>query len=216
MNDYNRPASFSILPEVVKNLLIINGLFFLARLTPLVSDFTDAYMPLFYIETPQFRVWQFITYMFMHADITHILFNMFGLWMFGSVLENLWGPKKFLTYYLLGGIGAALFHFAYTAFMIHVLNAVPSGLIILGASGAVYALLIAYGIMFPNNYIYLYFFVPIKAKYFVWLLIAFDLIGGLSGTGNVAHFAHIGGGITGAAILLFWKSKGRLYNNRTF
>jgi membrane associated rhomboid family serine protease len=242
-----RPGGFSVLPLVVKNLLIINGLFFLATIA-LESMGIDLYkhLALYYPASKQFGVWQFVSYMFMHGGFTHILFNMFALWMFGNVLENVWGPKRFLNYYLVTGIGAGITHLviAYIriassgyelspdqfemvfnegfqvlqsgrnysdpamGFYNMVLN-VPT----VGASGAVFGILLAFGMMFPNSLIYIYFAFPIKAKYFVILYGAIELISGISNRpgDNVAHFAHLGGMLFGFALIMYWKKKGKLF-----
>lgn len=214
MNDYHRPNSFNVLPLVIKNLLIINGLVYLASLTPQIGQYTLHYLPLYYFELPDFIPTQFITYQFVHDPngIGHILFNMFSLWMFGSVLENIWGPKKFLFFYLVSGIGAGLFNMLYTWFIIHYMpDAASVAGVMIGASGAIYGLLLAYAFLFPDNYLNLYFFIPVKAKYFVIGLIVLDLAGGLFANDGIAHFAHIGGALTGLIILLIWKSQRKLW-----
>lgn len=207
-----------MLPPVVKNLLIINGLlflptFFLFYLIPgeTLYDlvvFQRKYLALYFPASESFRVWQFITYMFMHADLTHIFFNMFALWMFGNVLENVWGPKRFLNYYLITGIGAAAVYMLWT-----LLKGGPFDVPMLGASGAVFGLLLAFGMMFPNSTIYVFFALPIKAKYFVIIYGVLELVLGLSNNmnDNIAHFAHLGGMITGYAVFMYWKRKGTLY-----
>ena len=232
------PSGFGFLPPVVKNLLIINVLFFLATevLRPTMNiDLTDI-LGLHYFAAQKFEPYQFITYMFMHGGFSHILFNMFALWMFGTVLEQVWGPKKFLLYYVITGIGAALVHYlvfyfeitpvlnsidgflanpdlatlqqfatnhkfnlsrssdeleqAFNAFQLNyrTLQQDPNSMqamqesvnfvalyrehflnlpVVVGASGAIYGLLLAFGMLFPNSLIYVYFFIPMKAKWFV-------------------------------------------------
>lgn len=243
-----RPGGFSVLPMVVKNLLIINALFFLATMA-LESFGIDLYksLALYYPTSKQFGIWQFVTYMFMHGGFSHILFNMFALWMFGNVLENAWGPKRFLNYYLVTGIGAGITHLLVAYIRLaasdYILtpdqfdlvysegfNVLQSGrnysdaamgfynLIMnvptVGASGAVFGILLAFGMMFPNSLIYVYFAIPIKAKYFVILYGAIELISGISNKSgdNVAHFAHLGGMLFGYAIIIYWKKKGTLYS----
>ena len=238
---------FSHLPEVVKNLLIINGLFFLATWTLQNQgiDLTKIFA-LHQFQSPDFRPHQLITHMFMHADFTHLLFNMFALWMFGKTLENMWGGKRFLTYYMITGFGAALIYIGYLQFQINVISSnidleTYNRLIIegnqlldngknyldpilgklnllinipmLGASGAVYGLLLAFGMLFPNSLIYLYFAIPIKAKYFVGGIGVLALISGIGNNpgDNVAHFAHLGGMIFGIILLKYWKKKGDIY-----
>jgi len=212
-NSYQRPGSFNILPLVIKNLLIINGLLFLASITPTISDYILRYLPLYYFELPYFGPWQLVTYQFIHdpGGIGHLFFNMLSLWMFGSILENFWGARKFIIFYLASGIGAAVFHMLYTYIAIHYMPQLGAAPILIGASGSIYGLLVAYAFMFPDSYINLYFFIPIKAKYFMWILIAIDLFGGFFSNDNVAHFAHIGGAITGFIILLIWKRSGKLW-----
>ena len=238
---------FNHLPEVVKNLLIINGLFFLATLA-LQSRGVDlsTVFALHQFQSPDFKPHQLITHMFMHADFTHLLFNMFALWMFGKTLENMWGGKRFLTYYMITGFGAALIYIGYLQFQINVISSnidleTYNRLIIegnqlldngknyldpilgklnllinipmLGASGAVYGLLLAFGMLFPNSLIYLYFAIPIKAKYFVGGIGVLALISGIGNNpgDNVAHFAHLGGMIFGIILLKYWKKKGDIY-----
>lgn len=195
-----RPRQFQELPLVVKNLLIINVVLFIAKKALASKIDLDMYLDLFPIGTTYFKPFQFITYMFMHADLGHIFLNMLALYMFGSILESIWGPKRFLNYYLLCGLGAAALQIGISYF-----NNQPS--VLLGASGAVFGLLVAFAMMFPNTYLNLYFFIPIKAKY---LVIGYGLIELFSGFANqagdnVAHFAHLGGLIVGAIIMLIWK-----------
>ena len=146
------------------------------------------------IPTGRFRIWQLFTYMFMHANIEHIFFNMFALWMFGYVLENFWGSRRFLFYYLVCGIGAGLCNLL-----------VPGWGITVGASGAVYGILLAFGMTFPNERIYLYFLMPIKAKWFVIGYAAIELMEGLFRADGVAHFAHLGGMLFGLLLILYWR-----------
>ncbi|MBL0911585.1 MAG: rhomboid family intramembrane serine protease [Bacteroidia bacterium] len=220
----DRGMGFRSFPPVTLNLLIINGLVFLAGLIPAFSEFIEMYFPLRYpiLQTLPDEVllhygynlalskvpFQFITHMFTHADFFHLFFNMFGLWMFGAVVENYWKEKKFLVYYLICGLGAAGLYLGYLYLSG---SQQPSAMV--GASGALYGLLLAYGFMFPNNVVYINFFLPLKAKYWVMILIGFDLVAGFANQAgdNVAHFAHIGGALTGLLILLYWRKKGRLY-----
>ena len=230
---------FSHLPEVVKNLLIINGLFFLATWTLQNQgiDLTKMFA-LHQFQSPDFRPHQLITHMFMHGGFTHLLFNMFALWMFGKTLENMWGGKRFLTYYMITGFGAALIYIGYLQFQIfEIANNFPELLEMakerrydpsnidsfkitqlvntpmVGASGAVYGLLLAFGMMFPNSLIYLYFAIPVKAKYFVGGIGVLALINGIGNHpgDNIAHFAHLGGMIFGIILLRYWKKKGDIY-----
>ena len=236
------PARFSYLPEVVKNLLIINALFFLGKIV-LGSSFgidLDKLFGLHNWQSPDFRPHQLVTHLFIHGNFSHILFNMFALWMFGNQLENIWGGKRFLIYYMLTGFGAALLHLGVNQFQISMVeaqmsieqvdmvladgyNALQNGqnfvnplmgkLNVLyhtptvGASGAVFGLLLAFGMLFPNTLIYLYFAIPIKAKYFVAAYGAIELWLGLQNNpgDNVAHFAHLGGMLFGYLLIKYWK-----------
>jgi membrane associated rhomboid family serine protease len=228
-----RPNSFTLLPPVVKNLLIINGLFFLAtnvlgsQLGFDLSDKLGLHFPL----ADSFRPYQIITYMFMHANFMHLFFNMFALWMFGNTLENFWGPKRFLTYYMITGIGAAICHYAVVYFemqpILQEINAqisnayeqealkqqVYNAHVVIGASGSVFGILLAFGMLFPNTMLYIYFAIPIKAKWFVVLYGAAELISGITGAAgdNVAHFAHLGGMLFGFILIQYWKKKKTLY-----
>jgi len=147
-------------------------------------------------------LWQLVSYLFLHGDFLHILFNMFALWMFGSELERYWGSRSFLRYYFITGIGAGLFSVA----------ADPGSLIpTIGASGAIYGILLAYGMMFPDRYVYLYFLVPVKVKYFVAVMGVLAFVSALGSPGGpVAHIAHLGGMVVGFIYLKGWFSLGRL------
>lgn len=227
-------SGFRILPPVTKNIIILNVIFFLGinylHLLP------ENQLALYFPSSEYFRPYQIATHMFMHANFGHIFFNMFALWMFGSVLENHWGPQKFLLYYFVCGLGAAALHYAIISFQLTpeahdaYFRAISGGHVsseglqlaqdysiinnpILGASGAVFGLLLAFGVMFPNTLLYVYFFVPIKAKYFVIIYGAIELWSGFANSAgdNVAHFAHIGGMITGLVLLGIWWARGKLY-----
>ncbi len=253
-----RPGRFQLLPPVVKNLLIINGLFYLATFALNRFDISLVQiLGLRYFGSDLFKPYQLISYMFMHSDqtITHILFNMFALWMFGYAIENFWGGKRFLIYYFVTGFGAALLHYGVYYIEIRaIMNPINDYLfnpdsmeykeraaavlrnftippitpeninigivesirssfldkpVVVGASGAVFGILLAFGMMFPNTVIYLYFAIPIKAKWFVILYGALELYFGFSnmGRGNIAHFAHLGGMIFGFILLKYWKVK---------
>ncbi|MCR5644987.1 MAG: rhomboid family intramembrane serine protease [Bacteroidales bacterium] len=230
MNNQYSPTGFSFLPVVVKNLLIINFILFLADvvLTRFGIDLNGA-LGLHFFMASDFQPYQLLTYMFMHGNFSHLFFNMFALWMFGNTLENIWGWKRFLIYYLLCGLGAGLIqegvqYIEYVTSLSHYQtvnmgggNIVPMSqylnyMTTVGASGAIYGLLLAFGMMFPNSMIYLYFFVPIKAKWFVIGYAVIELLNGLGASGDqVAHFAHLGGMLVGLIIILIWKKKGRLY-----
>jgi membrane associated rhomboid family serine protease len=275
-----RPGNFQILPVIIKNLLIINGLVFLAQIT---FDGFDAgggiavgYMAnnfaLHHILSPLFKPWQILTHMFMHGSFFHLFMNMFVLWMFGSVLENLWGPKKFFMFYLVCGLGAALLHLGalywenfqlladYDAFrqaptltkylamldnysmdtgykgqpafrigraweaepnnvqmveqaIMMVNHFVSSSLSkpTLGASGAVFGCLAAFAYLFPNTYIYLYFFIPLKVKWFVLIYVVFELVMAINNSAgdNIARWAHLGGALVGFLLVYFWNKTNR-------
>ena len=229
-----RPGNFRELPEVVKNLLILKGLFFLATvsLNNLGIDLVKL-LGLHQFQSPDFRPHQLITHLFMHGNFTHLFFNMFALWMFGKILENVWGSKRFLIYYMITGIGAASIHLLISQYqIISISNQIPemlnlaiegrynpsipiskklTQLIItptVGASGAVFGLLLAFGMLFPNALLYLYFAIPIKAKYFVIGYGLIELYAGISNNpaDNVAHFAHLGGMIFGFFLIKYWKN----------
>lgn len=281
-----RPGRFQILPTIVKNLIIINAIMVFAHfvLGKFGIDLAD-YLGLHYWKSEYFMPWQFLTHMFMHGGIAHIFFNMFALWMFGSVLENVWGPKRFLTFYLICGLGAAVLHMAVVAYgfygieqafnayqanptisglrafidehvtrptgntlinevyntynywvahpetdmsqesitainrYIHGYTYPPSGQYFtgifdeatVGASGAVFGILFAFGYLFPNTLLYIYFLVPIKAKYVVGGLAIIELLSGFrnSAGDNVAHFAHLGGMLVGFILLKIWNKRNR-------
>lgn len=194
-----RPRQFQELPVVVKNILIINILLFAGKFLLQNTIDLDRYLDLYPIsDSEYFKPHQFITYMFMHADVTHILFNMLAVYMFGSILENIWGPKRFLNFYLLCGLGAAALQLAISSFN-------QQYTVLLGASGAVFGLLVAFAMMFPNTELRLYFIIPVKAKYLVTAYALFELYNGFFTNDNVAHFAHLGGLAVGIIIMLIWK-----------
>ena len=222
MSQQFSPTGFKVLPTVVKHLLIINCLFFLATFTfeRFHIDLTE-YLGLHFFKASHFHPYQLITYMFMHANFGHLFFNMFALWMFGNTLENLWGSKRFLLFYMVCGIGAGLCqelvqYIQYATSLANYATVNMGGNIVtmdtylnmmntVGASGAIYGLLLAFGMMFPNSMIYFYFLIPIKAKWFVIGYAVIELITGLTGVDNVAHFAHLGGMLFGLILILYWK-----------
>ncbi|MEX0681084.1 MAG: rhomboid family intramembrane serine protease [Balneolales bacterium] len=193
-------TSFTLFPPAIKHLLILNLLFFLARMTPGIQELVFVYGALWPFDHPYFGPWQLVSYMFLHAGVGHIFFNLFALWMFGQSIENLWGTKRFVTYYFLTGIGAALMH----------MFVVGGGAPVVGASGAVYGILLAFAMMFPNRLIFLLFLpIPIKAKYFVMIFGALELFNGVTSlTTGVAHFAHLGGMVVGYILIRLWGIKG--------
>jgi len=271
MNTYYRPGGFSMMPPAVKNLLIINVLAFLATVA-LNQQGTDLHtiFGLSWVESENFRPWQFVTYMFMHGDFSHLFFNMFALWMFGYLIENFWGSKRFLIFYFVTGVGAALVqlainwygfselhqmmdlyasnpnvadftsivqnHFVNNVFVdinetnafinswnsnpdnpalissslerLNLMMADEMAIPMVGASGAIFGILLAFGMMFPNQQIYIYFLFPIKAKYFVILYGALEFFFGISGNQpGVAHFAHLGGMLFGFLLIMYWRNK---------
>ncbi len=209
-NDF-RPRPYNLLPEVVKNLLIINILFFAAQNLFAYKFGIDIVekLGLHFMLSSEFRPYQFITYMFLHGGFGHLFFNMFALYMFGTSVENTWGPKRFLTYYIICGIGAAIVHYLIFYFYQNPTENMFDAPVIIGASGAVFGLLLAYGMLFPNQVIYVQFIIPMKAKYFVALYGALELFSGLgnSASDNVAHFAHLGGMLFGFILIKFWEKR---------
>lgn len=236
---FNQP-----IPAVTKNLLIINILFFLGKfvLTSRGIDL-DAYLAAFYPESPYFHSWQIISHMFMHGDITHLLFNMFALWMFGSTVETTLGTRKFLVLYFVAGFGSfILFNFTnylqveslkplvenlgynindFSQTTVPIKHTYGEGAPeearrlmsyfttpMVGASGAIYGVLVAFGVLYPNAKLALIFFpVPVKAKYFIPIMIAIELYMGVQNYAwnPIAHFAHIGGAIIGFLLVRSWK-----------
>lgn len=216
-------------PVVTKNLLAINALMFLATWvaeTKGVSLKPILGLHLFLAE--DFKAWQIVSYMFMHGDLTHLLFNMFALFMFGRVLEQVWGAKRFLIFYIATGIGAGLvqelvqyIYFQTSLSMYEGVSLAP-GVVIpmaqylnlwttVGASGAIYGILMAFAMTFPNERMFVIPIpFPIKAKYFVLIFGAIELLSGLSPRmgDNVAHFAHLGGMVFGLLLILYWRKKG--------
>lgn len=226
-----RPGSFQMIPPVIKNLIIINVLVFLAQQTlgPVIEEKMYNLLALHDIHSVYFRPHQLITYLFMHGGWDHIFFNMFALWMFGAILENYWGGKRFLVFYMITGIGAGICHLAVLYYemapiadLFHQLSADQQQELLysstfklneatVGASGAVFGCLAAFGYLFPNSLIYLYFFVPIKAKWAVIGYAAIELFSGIrsSAGDNVAHWAHLGGAAVGLLLVIYWNRSNR-------
>ncbi len=270
-----RPSRFQILPPVVKNLLIINGIMFLA--TVVLGDRFDIdladILGLHYPKSDKFNAFQLVSHLFMHGSFLHLFSNMFALWMFGNMLENLWGSKRFFIFYFVTGLGAALSHLIFTGYEVSKMqdaillyasdaNAVDFRMLVehykglipgdqidffnrtysdfvmnplsnvarqgsieaanllvknkmdiptVGASGAVFGVLLAFGMLFPNTLLYLYFAIPIKAKYFVALYGLFELYSGFQNSAgdNVAHFAHLGGMLFGFILIKYWNKHNR-------
>lgn len=222
-----RPGRFQVLPVVIKNLIIINALVWLAQITvgqDLLS--IEDLFALHHFSSEKYHFWQFITYMFLHSStsFTHILFNMFALWMFGSTLENLWGAGRFLGFYLVCGVGAGITQIlALTYDIYHANNLYQVGQVsaeqvyfamnaaTLGASGAVMGIFAAFAYTFPNSQmIILPIPFPIKAKWALLGLAVIDLIGGVSSqSSGIAHFAHIGGAAVGIVVVMIWNRRNR-------
>ena len=210
------------------NLIIINVLVMIMILQN--EEFMFEHFALFCPGSHYFRPWQFITHMFMHGGFWHIFFNMYTLWMFGSVLERSWGWKKFLLFYFVSGLGAALLHTGVQLIEAHIymsrladglheaahslgmLYATPT----VGASGAIYGLLLGFGMLYPDSRLMLLFPpIPLKAKWFVIIFAVIELFTGIfSRYGGIAHFAHLGGMLFGWLLIMFWKRRGTLYNYR--
>ena len=226
-----RPGGFQVLPMVIKNLIIVNVLVFFAQLTfdPTGYGWVSQTFALHDVHSTYFKPHQLITHMFMHGGWDHLFFNMFALWMFGSTLENVWGPKRFLFFYIMCGLGAALLHL-FTLYiqneqyfqLLNTLDATYDQETIaavqfrlneptIGASGAVFGCLAAFGYLFPNSLIYLYFLVPIRAKWFVLIYAGVELWLGIrnSAGDSVAHWAHLGGAIVGFLIVYYWNRSNR-------
>jgi membrane associated rhomboid family serine protease len=216
-------------PPVTKNIIIINVLMFAGTLvaTRYGIDLSD-YLGLHFFLAKDFHLIQLFTYMFMHGGFTHIFFNMFAVWMFGRILEQAWGPKKFLTYYIACGIGAGLIQelvqFVYYATVLSDYAGVNfNGVVIpmqaylnqmttIGASGAVYAILLAFGMTYPNDSLFIFPLpFPIKAKWFVIGYALIELFSAISNNpnDNVAHFAHLGGMLFGLIFILYWRHKSK-------
>ena len=275
-NNQYSPGPFAGLPVVTKNIIIINVLFYLLTVALQSTQNFDLtkYLGLHYPTAPDFKPHQFITYIFMHGGFSHILFNMLGVYIFGQVLEQVWGPKRYLIFYILTGLGAALAQYVViyfttgpfvdaielvqnnltkdsiknllntpefqhhvsfdfinnyddfvqqynnashenspralslaSQFLLDFKNQYLNSQVVVGASGSLFGLLGGFGMLFPNRELYLYFFIPIKAKWLVILYGGFEIFSGLQNnpTDKVAHFAHIGGLLVGIALVLFWR-----------
>lgn len=215
MNNYYRPRGFGgffSFPPVIKNLLIINCIVFFVQL--IMDNISFNGVPGWYVinrwfalnpisgydaaDNPfNFQVWQLITYQFMHGGFWHIFFNMFVLWMFGASIEDIFGSKKFLTFYLLAGVSAGLFQLFVTPLL------GGQGAVTIGASGAIYGVMIAFALFFPDTLIFLYFLIPVKAKYFIGFMIVIEFLSVDSASSGVAHLAHLGGAIFAFLYIMF-------------
>lgn len=219
-------------PPVVKNLIIINALFFLAEeiLPNGLGNVLVERLGLYSWQSSNFHLYQLVTHMFLHGSLTHLFMNMFALWMFGRTLEYTLGSKRFLTYYMVTGIGAGLLQMAVGWIEIARLQAIAqemggltpymqsvimqrANVLTIGASGAVFGVLLAFGMMYPNSIIMLLIPpIPIKAKYFVIGYGVIELLLGVVGSrSGIAHFAHVGGMIFGFFLLYYWKKRGKIY-----
>ena len=250
-----QPEGYRMLPEATKYLLVINALMYLASSvlsnTPL-RPFFEA-LALYQPGTPDFHLYQIVTSVFMHGSFLHLFSNMFSLWMFGTVIENIWGARRFLTYYLVTAVGAGVLYLAVNQIEISLAaerllaQGAPQALLdalrrtsdvdianeliaqtgvmldnrllsdyfwtahasVVGASGAVFGIILAFGMMFPNSMLYLYIAIPIKAKWFVIGYGVFEFVSGISGIqSGIAHFAHLGGMLFGYLMLRYWKRHG--------
>lgn len=227
-----RSSPFSNVPPVVKNLLIINIIFFIATAIFESKGISLIEMlGVYYFDSPKFQVWQVISYMFMHGGFAHILFNMFALFTFGSSLELIMGSKRFLNFYLITGLGALVLQMLVQALEINGItgsftidpntyrSADPSAIKTLseiyygpmvGASGAIFGLLIAFGMLFPNAELFIMFIpVPVKAKYIIPVYILLELFLGVAqfAGDSIAHFAHLGGALFGFILVKVWHLK---------
>lgn len=223
--------SFQRTTPVVMNLIIINALLYFAQVvfggSSLLNNVNDLFA-LHHYKSEVFRPYQLVTHMFMHGGLLHLLFNMLALWMFGSIIERAWGPKRFLIFYLICGLGAGLAQMAnYAVDYRSIDQAVLSAQQMeqyqemmriqctVGASGAIMGVLAAYGYLFPNTELFIMPIpFPVKAKWAILGIIGLDVFGGISRTptDNVAHFAHVGGALIGFLIVLYWNRT----NKRTF
>lgn len=192
--------------SVVSNLIMLNVVAFLVTLLlPQYLPWIDSKLALWYWEAPNFSPVQFVSYMFLHAGFSHLFFNMFALWMFGRQLEYDLGPRRFLTFYLICGVGAGVLNLL-------VMQFTGDYGVTIGASGAVFGILLAFGLMHPNERLMLLIPpIPIKAKYFVMAYGALELFQGLAVSDNVAHFAHLGGMLFGAILLYYWRAKRKIF-----
>ncbi len=211
--NYYQPQSRFATPQVVLNLLIINALCYMAQaIVPKADDWLVGNFGLFFWESAHFRPWQIVTYMFLHGNFEHLFFNMFALWMFGRQAEYDMGPKRFLTYYFITGIGAGVLQQLVSWITVaHFGGSVDQ--LTIGASGAIFGLLLSFGVMHPNSVIMLLIPpIPMKAKWFVVGYGVFELFFGVAGIqSNVAHFAHLGGMLFGWLLLRYWKRKRLIY-----
>lgn len=208
------------MPPVTRNLIMINAIVLVAEwVLPRIGIDLIELLGMHYMGAPNFKIWQMVTYMFLHdpSGIGHLFFNMFALWMFGSVIERTWGERRYLLYYIVTGVGAGLvqqvvWHMAMTP----ELQMYSYLLTTIGASGAVFGILLAFGMLYPNVPMYIMFIpIPIKAK---WVVIGYGVIELLAGIGSngdgVAHFAHLGGMLFGILLILLWRKMDKVKRDR--
>lgn len=225
------------LPPVIKNLIIINVIMFFATwIFAQQGIILEGYLGAFYFDSPFFKIWQPITYMFMHGGMAHIFFNMFALYSFGGILEMHWGPKRFINFYLITGLGALALQWGVQAFEVYQITgsavnnldtltiasiadattfkSIYAGPMV-GASGAIFGLLVAFGMLYPNIELFIMFIpVPVKAKYIIPVYIVIELflgVGRFAGD-SVAHFAHLGGALIGFILVKLWRNKNTYYD----
>lgn len=241
------------IPPITKNLLIINVLMFFGTIVADSYGIDLArYLGLHFVLSDHFNLAQLFTYMFMHGGFTHLFFNMFALWMFGRILEQVWGPKRFLTYYIVCGVGAGIIQELVVGIQYYLatsgmpaeavdivlreganalmqgknfvnselasLNFIVNGLTV-GASGAIYGILLGFGLLFPNEKMFVFPLpFPIPAKYFVIGYAVIELFLGIANnpTDNVAHFAHLGGMIFGYILIMYWRNQIRRRRNEYY
>ena len=222
----SRGGFLSSVPKVTRNLIIINVIVFIATL--INEDFMVATFAMFYPTSPFFHVWQIVTHMFMHGGFMHILFNMYTLWMFGSVLERMIGERKFLIFYFVCGLGAVALHTGVEYLQVQgFMKAIAEGSTtaaqsyadlkatpVVGASGAIYGVIIGYAMLFPESKLTLLFPpVTLSAKWMVIIFAALELLFGITGSAvNIAHFAHLGGMLFGWLLITYWRKKGTLFD----
>lgn len=217
MNNSYRPrgfGGFSLFPPIIKNLLIINAVVFI--LQTMLGNLSFDGVPGWYLvnrwfalnplsgidaagQSYNFQIWQLVTYQFMHGGFGHIFFNMLVLWMFGIEIENMWGSKKFLTFYLMCGVVAGIFHLIVSPLF----GLSPA--VTIGASGAIYGVMIAFALFFPDRLIYLYFFIPIKAKYLITFAVILEILLVDSAGSSIAHLAHLGGALAAFIFIMLDK-----------
>jgi membrane associated rhomboid family serine protease len=228
-----RPGGFGAITPVVKNLLIVNVLVWFGQITFQQSNFIEDWFALHDVRSQFFKVHQLITYMFLHSpgDFGHVFFNMLAVYMFGTTLENYWGPKRFLIYYVICGVGAGVLqllvvYYEMTPLWEYFHSLSPEqqhellqgrlrmDSVTLGASGAVFGILAGFAYLFPNTMIYLYLLFPVKAKWLVLFYGGLELYLGLQNSpgDSVAHWAHLGGAAVGLLLVVWWNKT----NRRTF